>query len=201
MPRLNKSQFATRLKLSRTAIGKAVAAGAVICINGEIDTDHPTNKSYAEIDRSAKKEAKQAVVVKPDKPEPEKKGDSGDKKPAGKTSAKSKTKIIDYSTAGIMPTKTEVDIGRGLVITAKEKVKLAQLIGTLILREEVEKLFGRLYSIILNFFHPLGQRLAPIVAGICGVTDPVIILKIEKAIDKENMRGLGEFKKEAEKGV
>lgn len=199
MPLLKPTQFADLAGISRQRVSVLAKSGRLLRVDGRLDPDHPINADYLASRTEPKKEKKPAVVVKPDKPEPKKKGDSGDKKSAGKTSAKSKTKIVDYSTVGI--SKTEADINKILVTTANEKVKLAQRLRTLILKEEVDKLFGRLYSIVLNFFHPLGQRLAPIVAGICGVTDPVKILKIEKAIDKEIMRGLGEFKKEAEKGV
>lgn len=98
-------------------------------------------------------------------------------------------------------TKNQADIAKVLVTTANEKVKLAQRIGTLILKEQVVKIFGRLYSVIMNYFHPLGQRLAPIVAGICGVTDSAKIMEIEKAIDEEIMRGITEFKKEVEREI
>jgi hypothetical protein len=198
VPQINKSQFANLAGVSRTAIGKAVDSGAVICKNGKIDIDHPTNKAYLGIDRSGKKRAKQSVIIKPEKQEEEKTGDVvEERKPVVSTGKlKSRVAIPDKYMS-----KTDADIARIQVVIAKEKVNLAKNIGTVILRESVGKLFGGLHSIILNYFFPLSDRLTPIIGGICGVSDPAILLKVKKEIDKEVMRGLSEFKREAEKGI
>jgi hypothetical protein len=201
MPQINKSQFAKLAGVSRNAIGKAVTAGAVICINGKIDIDHPTNKAYLQIDRNPKKKETSKIIKTPEKPYPGKKGKVADK-PEKEKAKKNGTKI--RNTISLPPghmSKTDADIARLQVVTAKEKVNLAQKMETLILRESVGKLFGGMHSVVLNYFFPLGDRLTPIIGGICGVSDPKDLLKIKTVIDKEVMRGLSEFKREAEKGI
>ena len=68
-------------------------------------------------------------------------------------------------------------------------------LGLLVDRELVKKYFGEMGAVIINYLFPIGNRLAPGIAGICEINDPVIIKQIEELINQEIMKGLKEFKK------
>ena len=95
------------------------------------------------------------------------------------------------------PTSYELKDERVKTQTATEKMKLAKEMGVLIYRKMVDKLFDRLYAVILNHFHPLSDRLASVVADIAGVTDHKVRIEIKEKIDEEVARALNEFKREA----
>lgn len=84
--------------------------------------------------------------------------------------------------------------------TEKLKIETAEKLKLLVPVETVQKKFGTLSSVILNYFFPMGERLAPIICGICGETSPEKIKKVQKKMDDEITRALSEFKKAAAAG-
>jgi hypothetical protein len=47
----------------------------------------------------------------------------------------------------------------------------------------------------------MGDRLSPIITGICGTSDPKITIKVKQKIDAEITRALEEIKRVAVEGV
>jgi len=100
-----------------------------------------------------------------------------------------------------MESKDDIDNEYKKANTEKIKVATAEKLGLLVPIDFVKKKFGKMAAVILNYFFPIGERLAPILCGICKITDPEIIKLVEIEISKEMTRGLAEFKKVATEDV
>lgn len=68
---------------------------------------------------------------------------------------------------------------------AKAQIELAQLMGALVLRKDVERFWGRVIGSLHTYIMPLDERLSNDVAAICGVTTPEIVLQVREFIKKE----------------
>ena len=91
--------------------------------------------------------------------------------------------------------KEEIDIEYKKANTEKIKISNAEKLKLLVPMEFVAKKFGKLSAVIINYFFPMGGRLAPIVCGACKITDPKIIKKVEAILNNEITRALSEFKR------
>jgi len=114
---------------------------------------------------------------------------------------KSISSQIDDETVNGFFEKETVEIEYKKANTEKVKIANAEKLKLLVPVDVVQKKFGKISSVILNFFFPLGDRLAPVICGECGITDPKIIKKVKSKIDNEVTRSLSEFKKVAAEEV
>lgn len=199
MELISASDFAKKLGVTRQAISKAIKRGDLRTVpdgkRKKIDLHDAKTIEYVRNHNAQRKGS----------PVPEPVNGSTDGKDAISASGGDDNggggllDATDALQAGASSRETRDD--RIKTQTATEKMKLAKEMGVLILTSMVDKLFDKLYAIILNHFHPLGARLASVLSDIAGVTDPAITLEIKKAIDKETARGLNEFKREASNAI
>lgn len=79
----------------------------------------------------------------------------------------------------------------------KLKIDNAKELKEFIVKDKFQEAIGKISAVIRNHIFPLGDRLSPILAGICKITKPEKILKIKTEIDEEVERALVEVKREA----
>lgn len=91
--------------------------------------------------------------------------------------------------------KREADRLKAIAQAAKINAELAAYIGELIDKDQVIKLFGKIHKVQSDLFVPMGERMAPLLAAICGIADPEITNAIKLKIDEEVSRGLEELKR------
>lgn len=94
--------------------------------------------------------------------------------------------------------KTTVEVDKIKMQTQKLEIEVAEKMNILIDRERVRNAFNKMSSVMYNYFHTLGDRMAPVAAGICGCNDKDAIFKVKSQLDLEIMRGLKEFKRISE---
>ena len=80
--------------------------------------------------------------------------------------------------------------------TRELEIKMAEKLGELISRKEIESVFSEISSTIVSYFFPLGDRLSTSLAGIFETTDQDKINTAKTTIDKEVGRALEAMKNE-----
>lgn len=203
-----KAAFARLAGVSRSAVTQAVATGFIICDDGLIDITHPKNASYL-----AQNRHKRPRLYEPEpEPEPEtiepeveaKKVDEPSPKKSSKPQPQKKIRRprgYDPSTDVENLTKEAADIKRITAQTLNYRLKYAERLKQLVLKTDVDRVFQNIYSIAINHFLVLGDRLAPVLASICGATDQKIIIEMKNYIDKEVTRALNELKRQTENNL
>ena len=178
---LSVIKFAELAGVNRSAIYQKLDNGELVRLpNGKLDVTDPTNKLYIETDRSRAGNGKGkggTVIIPPVVPE-----------------LSDLEKSIDMA----ITSKAGASLLKEIENVKKLRIHNEKQLENLIDRGVVRKYFGAMSSIIINYFFPIGNRLAPRVAGVCKVTDPADVIKIQTIIDKEIMRALEQFKKECE---
>ena len=183
---VSKSEFARTVGVAPSSIDKAIKVGRLRVVGegrkAKIDLEDGLTREYQKADSNQRRAAVQQ------------KGRKKSVRPAAASpQATEHTYTIPEGNVG----KQQADTDRIKAQTALAHIKIAEQMKILVLREKVNKNFGNMAAILLNHFHPLGDRLAEIIGGICGVNDQAIVLKIKNRIDKEVVRGLEEFKRVA----
>lgn len=208
----NQSKFAKLAGVSRNAICKAIKQKTILKNkNDKIDDRHPLAMKYLrlQLEKSKQSTVKEKVKSKVNKiknKKPIKKNEKtlpSDNKGGGKNN-KPKENEIDFIGDEMTQQyfdKEEIDIEYKKANTEKIKISNAEKLRLLVPVEFVIKKFGKLSAVIINYFFPMGGRLAPIVCGLCKVTDPKIIKKVETVLNNEITRALSEFKKTASEEV
>lgn len=184
--RLNQSDFARICGVTKQAITLAIASGRVMRTEDGIDPEHPINQKFLRnIDRERQMRGKKNDNQR-------KKGRSGE----GRGGEDWKIGAEDNSPAAIgINVKSNYEIEKIKAQTEQIKLAIAERMEILIVREEVDKLMGDLYAVIINYFFPFGDRLAPLIAGKCKMTNPDVILQIKTIIDDEMIKALTEIKR------
>jgi len=80
--------------------------------------------------------------------------------------------------------------------TKKLQIEMAEKLGQLISRKEVEVAFSKLSGSIVNYIFPLGDRISPLMAGVFKTTDQDMIHKSKVLLDQEIGRALEAIKKD-----
>jgi hypothetical protein len=203
MSEISQAAFSRLAGVSKVAILKAIKSGKLaLTKNKKIDDKSPLALSYLRIqlDKSKKSLATETIKAVKLKKTPKTKN-----KPA-KQSKPPKSKIplnnpeYDEEQQKIIEAvadKELIDAEYKKVQTEKIKISNAEKLKLLVPIDFIKKKFGKISSIILNYFFPMGERLAPIVCGMCGVTDPEKIQEVKNKINDEITRALSEFKKTA----
>ncbi len=201
MELVGTTEFSNIAKVSRQAIAIAIKRKRLINLGKgrrtQIDLDCRYAKRYLselrakragpEISKKEKAEIKEKKV---------KERSAYVEKLKEKVEEELKNPTVDGSNAN---TKHNLEKEKIKSTTRKTKIEIAQKMEILIHRDQVDKVFGNLYSIILNYFFPIGDRLSNSIAGVFGVKDVTRLVEVKDMIDKEIMRGLSQFKKECEK--
>lgn len=91
--------------------------------------------------------------------------------------------------------KQDIDKLKNMESLLKTRVERQHKRRELIERTLVQSVFAKLYQVDTNELGVLGSRLAPAVAGVFGVDDPELILKVEHMIDIETMKTKAHIKR------
>ncbi len=191
MDLVTQSEFARRANVSRQSIGKAVKGGKLrLAKDKKIDLHDALSVKYLDDSNANRQVAqeKKGIIPKREKtPEfnpfdP----DFSDPDDDPREDLLAASKLRDEKL------KAQIQ---------KIKVETAHKLGNLVERQTVEKAFDRQSAIILNYLFPLGDRLAPKLAGFFENTDHEKINLIKSTIDKEIMRALDAFKDEAARSI
>ncbi len=192
-----RADFAKLLGIKKPSITYAVKKGLVeLDENSLVDLRNPVNLKYAQDkggnpDHNAiakirqKRAHKTKKVIKPAPTDPKMYFDE----PEFDFSQTDQKKYVS---------KTDADVQRIQAQTANLQLKFAERMKVLVLRDLVDRAFGNFNAIIHNFFLPYGERMAPILASICGISDQKIINKLKEHMDKEMTRALNAMKKQLE---
>lgn len=212
MAELTQMAFAELSGVTKGAITKALKNKKLVLTDDKkIDDKDPLSLRYLRVqlekaktgaDRAIKESKRKPVIIEPVEEEDDLIDNLIDdiepgiveevfKKP------KTKTVIDSQAMADLYDDKESVEIEYKKANTEKVKISNAEKLKLLIPIDVVKKKFGQISSVILNYFFPIGSRLAPLVCSECGITDPLVIKKVENIIDKEVTRSLSEFKKVA----
>ena len=183
---ISKAKLADIVGVTRQAIGDAVKRG-VVPTEGEgrrahIDLDHPDVIAYIQDNSETRTRSKDAR--KGYRP-PSKPREPSQSSPEPEQTVTGLVRVATQSDANLEKTKAQ---------TAKHKADLAVALGKLLVKEMSDKAWGRLHSISVNQFLPLGDRLAPIIAGVFGSTDPELIIKTKELINADVTRALDAVK-------
>jgi hypothetical protein len=200
---MKQTKFAELAGVSRAAISKAVKVGKLICEPKlGIDAEHPVNLAYLQ-NQGGVKTRKNVRDSAPKKSTPA-------PKPAKKTTKKPK-KLPPASNKAVSVEEMEhFDIGEQedlfetydlngkqfidrptaerlkIIEMAREKqIKREQLRGKLIDRDNVSAVFNMIYKVDTGELRPLGDKLAPELAAICGIDDDKLIKKMNEYIQEE----------------
>lgn len=80
--------------------------------------------------------------------------------------------------------------------TRKIEMEMAEKMGDLIPRKDVERAFSLISSSLINYIYPLGERMAPIIAGLFESIDQKKINETKLTLEKEISRALEAVKKD-----
>lgn len=192
-----KSDFAKMAGVSPPAISKAIRTGHVIETDGKIDITIRKNAIYLSLSQNKRThgELNDSGEVKPDKKPPRKRIKRAPRQ-------QNNVQIIqdepqDWLNPNEM-TKEEADVRRVNAMTANLRLKYAKDLKILILRETVNGVFQNIYSVAVNYFLTLSDRLSPIIASMCKVSDQKIVIEIKDLIEEEVNRALDELKRQTE---
>ena len=197
---VTSTEFAKIAKVSRQAIAKALKAGKLRNVGKEkrvkidmhdgLAEDYLKAQHLKEVDGTAKKQIQKENSKKVNHEQPKQHGNKEKLTPieeeAEKIQIRHLEEIRNKSDYSKLKDKTAID---------KMNLEMDKQLGNLLSKEIVNKKFGQMSSVILNYMHPLGDRLSAIIAGIFESTDNAKILETKKVIDDETMKAITEFKK------
>ncbi len=207
---ISQAAFARLAGVSKPAIFKAIRSGKLqLTESKKIDDRDPLSIHYlrSQLERGKKDIKKETVKLIKAKKMP----DPVQKQPDLTANKEDKpSNVVDQKQSVISPSagetdhlyqnlidKDSLDAELKKVQTEKIKISNAEKLKLLVPMDIMKKKFGKISGVILNYFFPMGDRLAPLVCGLCGVTDSEIVKKVKNKIDAEVTRSLAEFKKEA----
>ena len=186
MELVTQTALAKRIGISRQAIAGAIKRNKLRVTEGKIDLHDVLTVSYMKDNSSSRQVAKQNK---------QESADSGSVKKTGPTIQTDSEPESDESTGR----GGESSIIRDRKLSAQVRkldIEMAERLGDLIPKKEVEKVFNRLSIALVNYIFPIGERLSPIVAGAFKTTDQEKINKVRKILDTEIERALESVKRE-----
>ena len=194
MSTYNQKEFAKLAGVSKQAIAKAIK-NKKLKLNSKkkIDDKNALSMLYLrqQLEKSKNELTKETVKVK-------KKNIVDNKKPENKIIHSDNTNTFDKENQErfeVLISKDEIEAEYKKAQTEKVKIHNAEKLRELIPTEIIQKRLGKLSSVILNLFFPIGDRLSPLVCSECKITTPAVIKRVKKIIDNEVTRSLSEMKK------
>ena len=190
---LSKPKFAELAGVSRRAVYKQITAGAlVVRPDGKLDPNNPVNQDY--INKNKKTSDSEQPDIK--------KGSKKTKQKTKPATPEDDKHVIDGQ---------EIDLGNipqelnGLNQAELNRIKIAEQIldirvkrqklrDELIDRRLVRILFSKIYTVDVNEFLTIKDKLMPDIAAIFGINDPEIIMKAGERMDDELWKTLKHIK-------
>lgn len=185
-------EFARRLGVGEAAISRAIKRGAVIRQKqGKgIDPLHPLNVAYAESVENQKEKIETVSLEKIIKKE------SSETKTENQLSeSELENYTLETKKAYSDSQNQKNDLLKAK--TTKAQIELAQMMGVLVLRKDVEHFWGRVIGALHTYIMPLDERLSEDVTAICEVTAPEIKLKVRELIKKEIVTAMAQVQNTA----
>jgi hypothetical protein len=193
---MTKSSFAKTINISKAAVSQNLSKGKIKTNEeGLIDTDDPVNLAFMKYQESRKQ-------VDPDRkrtgrPKGSKNGQRSIQRPIPK---------VDFSNGIFYPlTAQELSQQDGWENLApvykaaedfeKRRLENAKKRGKVIDRKVIEKLFSKLFAVHQNQFLVSSDRIANMVAGLCGVNEDAKILELSNAVQTELYKTLAHIKR------
>ncbi len=186
MELVTQTALAKEIGISRQAIAGAIKRNKLRVTEGKIDLHDVLTVSYMKDNSSSRQVAKQNK---------EESAANGSIEKTEKTTEPELSGSPDESTGR----GGESSIIRDRKLSAQVRkldIEMAERLGDLIPKKEVEKVFNRLSIALVNYIFPIGERLSPIVAGAFKTTDQEKINKVRKILDTEIERALESVKRE-----
>jgi hypothetical protein len=213
---VNQSKFAELAGVSRAAISLAIKRGRVIR-QGKmgIDLEDPVNVTYLQSENDSRTRSKKPKKTTK-KPKPTKKSKPKPKKlPPASEKAQPVEEVEYYHEPEHEALLETYDLNGNAFIdraTADRlkvieqartlEIKRLKERGKLVDREHVSRIFNMLYKIDTGELRPLGDKLAPEVAAICGISgDSEIERKISSYIEDEIYKTLEHIKRRINDGL
>lgn len=187
---INGAEFGRRVGVKKAAVSRAISRGAVIRQKQGINPQHPLNLAYAE---SIKKQKEKIETVSLE---------NIIKKESSETKTENQLSESELENYTLETKKAYSDSQNQKndlikVKTTKAQIELAQLMGILVLRKDVEHFWGRLIGSLHTYIMPLDERLSEDVTAICEVTAPEIKLKVRELIKKEIVTAMAQVQNTA----
>ena len=191
---LSRTKFAAFVGVSRVAIHNQIKAGGlVVRPDGKLDTDNPVNQNYA--NKHDKKDQTEQTDSKKDTKKTKQK-----QKPAA---PEDDTQYIDGEEVDLNNIPKDINNYKRADL---ERIKVAEQIldirvkrqkmrDELIDRRLVRSVFSRLYTVDVNEFLTIKDKLMPDIAAIFGVNDPELIMKAGERMDDELWKTLKHIQK------
>lgn len=179
MELVTKTELGRKIGISRQAVDKAVKSGKLRLVgegrSAKVDLHDALTVKYMGDNSTSRQIAKQ------------KKGED-----AGIEEVKKEEQTkIDFPGESVALRDEKLKIQ-----TRKLQMEMAEKMGEMIPREEVEKAFGLISASIINYIFPLGDRMSSIIAGVFESTDQEKINETKLILDKEIGRSLEAIKKD-----
>ena len=212
--KLSVAQLAEQIGISRQTLNSHVTSGALFRdVDKKIDTEHPKNAAWLENRRNSPPPLQVphprtgtgiprttfGNPIKETTRSPERQSTVPvdrryRQQPTGDDTDSLENVDIDEVLA-VMSTldvrrfaKTDIEKLKSLEALLKTRVDRQHKRRELIERVLVQSVFAKLYQIDSSELAVLGARLAPAIAGVFGVDDAEMILKVEQMVDIETMK-------------
>lgn len=193
---MTKSSYAETLNISKAAVSQNIGKGKII-VNAEglIDPDDPVNSLFSKY--TAGRQQSGHDKKRTGRP----KGSLSRNKPDNCTVLPPihRNDVSYPETAeDLVQQEGWQNLAQSLKVAAafeKTRIENAKEKGKLIDREIVKKFVSKLYAIDQNEFLVSSQKIAHLVAGICGVNEDAKILELETAIQSELYKTLSHIKR------
>lgn len=193
----NKSEFASVCHTTVSVIIDAIQKGKLVFDNNGIDYENPINRHFA-LSRQKEFKKRKKIIDKVDYNEDIDIDDFlFNENPMVKEVASALSDLnntLDDINGNGEYTHADAKLEHTQAQTAKIHAELARRMNVLILREKVDRAFAQFYSVVVNQFLTLGDRLSPIIAGHCGKVDPETIQWIKDKIDKDITKSIKAIK-------
>ena len=179
MELVSKAEFSRRVKVSKTAISKAISSNKLRVVgegrSAKIDMDDHLSVNYKN-DNSSNRQVGQQAKSQSGQPQ----NNNTNNSPAASAPAES---------VALRDEKLRLQ-------TAKLKIEMAEQMGKLILKSHVEDCFSKISASIVSYIFPIGDRLGAEIASIFETMDQDKINETRRVIDKEVGRALEAVKRD-----
>ena len=186
---MSMSQFAKEAGVSRQAISKAVAAGALAARpDKKLETTHPINAEYI---KNKKREAEETQADKPKNP---KSNTSGVNKSNPEVKTDNSVDLIDIH--GDLSEYNKHGLDRVKIIRQIKRMELEDNIkrGALVDKKIVRTVFAKLVEIHMNEFLTIKDKLVPDISALFEISDPEKVVAAGERMDEELWKVLNHIK-------
>jgi len=190
---LTQKGYADHVGTTRVTINKKVKSGSVILTDEKlVDTENPVNIEFEEYIRSRRRKGSDAKKTG---------------RPVGQPQPPKvirPVQILDFSNGAGYPERPEdllsqpssfAEQVKTIEAWMDKKLKNMEKRGELVQRKVIEKLFSRLFAVHQNQFLVSSDRIANMVAGLCGVNEDAKILELSNAVQIELYKTLAHIKR------